>query len=282
MALKDTIKEVCKDNGWVELVQGVEAVYLNHFDKKESYDPKFESLVESNWANVLKSAEEKNIKPYFNGKIARFLGVTEAYQGIIGLNLSVTDFKHFLGMRTGTDPRIWAFCIGAIAFYQDSAKEKHFCFATRSKDTLDIGGSIETFPAGFSNVDKFGNKREHKSSEILEAEIKREFEEELGAPKETIESIKALGIAQIGNYIQPVIGRLQVFNYLALNYLLEFRTDGSKLKEYFEKNKEHSEHSEIFIVPESKLEEFIKKNKDSLVPRFKLDMIYLLERGLIR
>ncbi len=279
MTLKDTIQEICSYNGWAKLVPEVETVYLNQFDEKEIYDPKFEPLVELNWSRAIKSAEEKKIKPHFNGKIARFLGLTEVFRSCIGLNLGVTDFKHYVGMRTGTDPRIFAFCVGAVTFYRDIANEKHFCFARRSKDALDAGGSIETFPAGFSNVDNFYNKRGRGNSEILESEIKREFEEELGAPKECIKSIETLGITKMGDYIDPITGRSQTFNYVALDYLIELDTNESELNGYFKKD---NEHSEMFIIPESKLEEFIKQINGGLVLKSKQNMLYLLERGLLR
>lgn len=303
---REGILEICSDHGWVELVTDVKQAYISSLTKRSPSLPKsLEETIQKRWEEKIANASAKGLRPPHNGTLARFLGYhlyereTESHTtdwpevfmkgANVGLDLGVMDYMHYDGVRADTHPRLWSASTTGALVFRDKKGDLYFALAVRDKSMAHVGGILVLPPGGYLDPSTFPEDISDitgstLSSHVILNDIKREFEEELGIPKEKIKRIQPLGLVLIGDYHNSVQGKTQRFNDTCLTHVIEADTSEEELDEGFGKStKFGGEHSEHFIVHENDLLRFLEERKRLLTPVLKVNLrhILLYSRGII-
>lgn len=285
------IMEICADHNWEFLIpnkdsQKISKFYIARFsDEIQKFSAELEKEIEENWEQKIAYAKANALKPPHNGVIGRYYGFEEHVdeEGAVklGLYIGITDYMHYLGVKSPNKPRVWSIGTAGILFFRDFNGEPNFCFAIRNKNAAYVGGTLEAPPAGYLDItdskvfpeDLKKNCNENTDSVFIN-NLYKEFTEEIGLNSNKIINSQPLGFMRMQHFF-PKPG---IVNDTTLTYLIEVSTSQEEIKEGFLKSiKYGGEHSEHFIVPLKKLYSFLKEHKKDLAPRTKANLIQALK-----
>lgn len=178
--------------------------------------------------------------------------------------MCLTDWKHYNGAKKINSPEIiWGIGTAGLTYFIDEKSgERVYVFATRDTTKVtDIGGKLETPPAGYLSPFLL-EASSIRGSLVFITDLEREFEEELGLPRDRIVSKNLINLIRIP----------RTHDY-SVDYELHVSTTAEELQEGFRKSKKYGgEHSGHFLVPEHELRSFIERRIGALPPRTKCDI----------
>ncbi len=266
------ISELCSDHGCEELTKKGRVYVASFSPEHRLLSSDLEEAIEKEWEKEIAKDRASGREP-LNNKFVRVLS-HERVNGDIGLNLGLTDWKHYNGAKKINSPElIWGIgTAGFTYFINQKTGERTYVFATRDTTKVtDIGGKLETPPAGYLDPTMLTN-RSLGESFLFYKDFEREFEEEIGLPKDRIVSSDLINLIRIP----------RTHDY-SVDFSLEVKTTAEELQEGFKKGKKYGgEHSGHFLVPEHELSSFVEKYSQIMPPRTKCDIKnYLLAHSEI-
>jgi len=266
------ILELCLINGCEALATNIGKIHVLEFNGNPiTFSPDLEATIDEEWEKMVAEGKAIGNEPK-NNPFVHCYGHSKTRKDKrtidIGLRLGQTDWKHYSATKRIGSPIIWGIGTAGVTYFINKHGERVYVFATRNLNKVsDIGGRIETPPAGFLDISLVAHP------DTLKENMLQEFEEELGLPRDRIRSLIPISFIRIPRY-----------HDYSIDYLIEAGASEEELSEGFKRSSKYrGEHSSHFFVPESQLRSFIEKHHSQLPPRTKSDITaYLLSTPLIK
>ena len=256
-------------HGCEELGTNIKSIYLRSFSRDPYILPKkLEVAIDDEWRQEVDKARTQGKEP-LNNKFIQCLSyeveIGTSPMSILRFDFSVTDWKHYNGIKKADPSKIiWGVGTAGITYFNNKEGERTYLFATRNLAKVsDIGGRLETPPAGFLDVSLFTEQSElYRQNNAIADNLKQEFEEEIGLSRDKIRSM---------NLLQVI--RIPQTHDISIDYALQIETSEEELEESLKKSRKYSgEHAGHFFVPEHELCNFVLKHQTAFPPRTKCDL----------
>lgn len=229
------------DNSFEIIVRG--NVLIKCIDSKNKITTSQKDTIKKIWD---KECKIKNYK-IFNDEVLSFVDIHKENHNVI-VSAKFTEYKNVLASRKKPQLGLSIKQIGVSGIIIIECKKQFILFATRSTDTTEYPRYLELVPSG--NIDK-SVLRDNGTIDYI-SKIKEEFKEETGLSPKYIKQVKS--------FCFVYDKKNQVFDVVCL---IALDIDPKRIIESFKKV---SEYKNPQLVPLEDLYNFVRQNKQKIVP----------------
>jgi len=264
------IRELCTSHG-CEIIANPRAIRFDFEEEQPVLTTELEQTIERLWAEQVRAHKTKNGRELLNNQFLyvkdhRVVGEKDLY-----LEFGITDWKHYSLVKTIPEaPILWTIGTTGVITFNEAGK-RYYVFATRNANSSNIGGRLEALPGGYLEPRLIRLALQDPLSDPFKENTRKEFEEEVGLPKDSIISLSYIETMRMGRSHDYSVG-----------YLIDVRTNQKDMSAALESSATgRGEHTQYCIIAESELPIFIRKNLNSLTPRTKSNFLTIANNSLL-
>ena len=262
-----------KQNGYVGKVIGFRELKVVMGERKPPFSEEQLQLVEQRWV----AFKEKNPSAYSRNVLAVNDISVDLQNGSVVVNSYKTEWRVYrmLNEDPGENDRVWIAGSAGLTYVVENG-ERIFVFGERTRNTMPVGGDVESLPSGSVEVAEKVIYENHFSSAFL-----REANEEIGVAEKDVFILQYLGLGRVRKWDR-------LYQDFHVDFLAELRgLSWGDVEATFKENvvrkmdeKKSLEHKRIIPVRESELSSFIESQNDHIGIRARLTIDSFLELGL--
>lgn len=270
-------REFLKQNGYTGKVMGFDYLKVTIGERKPPFSEEQKARIEQRWSKVL----ERNPKAFSKQILAINDVVVNAQIKSVSIDAYVTGYKEYSMTRDdqNENDRVWSAGASGLTYVEEN-RERIFIFAERTRNTLPVGGNIESVPSGFTEMSP---ALDAYDSNPFRATILAKAQEELGLSKEQVKSQRYLSLGQVRKFDI-------LYQDMHVDFLVELQEMSWKEIEQvyvanMVKKRESGEvirHKGLIPVREGELIAFIEKQRERIAIRTRFTLDTFVELGLIR
>ncbi|MEK6961288.1 MAG: hypothetical protein AABX47_09025 [Nanoarchaeota archaeon] len=254
-------------NNYFNKIVGIDSLAIRMGPRNPPHTQEQYQVIQQKWDDV----QNKNPKAF--SKI--FLAINgfqmDQHTGALTLDAYLSSYMDWSGTKTlpAAADRIWCLGTCGLAYVMEGDK-KLFVFGKRTSATLNVGGSYESLPGGFTEPAIAGDTKNPVITSLYTKNpviisLYRELEEEVGVKKDQVISVKPFSFGMLREW------RGALFQDTCVNSLIHISLDEAGINAAFEANNENKrsngktiEHTQMTLVPESEIGQFIEQYRASM------------------